>query len=84
MLHRGQLAVQPMMAAQLEKVLENERRGKVTFQVIPFDLGAHAAQDSNFILFEFEENTNQSPVVFVEGLTGNAVFREASRYIPLS
>ena len=72
-----------VMAAQLEKVLENERRGKVTFQVIPFDLGAHAAQDSNFILFEFEENTNQSPVVFVEGLTGNQYFEkpaDISRY----
>jgi len=60
-----------IMAAQLDKVLEAEKRGKVTVQVVPFDVGAHAAQDSNFILFEFEENTNQAPAVFVEGLTGN-------------
>ena len=72
-----------VMAAQLEKILENESRGKVTVQIVPFDLGAHAAQDSNFILFEFEDNTNQLPVVFVEGLTGNHYFEkpaDISRY----
>ncbi|HTX28230.1 MAG TPA: helix-turn-helix transcriptional regulator [Streptosporangiaceae bacterium] len=72
-----------VMAAQLDKVLEAERQGKVTFQVVPFDIGAHAAQDSNFIFFEFGENPNQSPVVFVEGLTGNQYFEkpaDISRY----
>ena len=59
-----------IMAAQLDKILEAERRGRVTVQVVAFDFGAHAAQDSNFILFQFAENTNQSPVVSVEGLTG--------------
>ena len=59
-----------IMASQLDRVLQAERRGKVTVQVVSFDIGAHAAQDSNFILFEFAENTNQSPVVSVEGLTG--------------
>jgi transcriptional regulator with XRE-family HTH domain len=58
------------MAAQLDKVLEVERQNKVTFQIVPFDLGAHAAQDSNFILFEFDEKSGLSPVVFVEALTG--------------
>jgi hypothetical protein len=60
-----------VMIAQLDKVLEDEQHGKVTVQVIPFNVGAHAAQDSNFIFFEFEANSNLSPVVFVEGLTGN-------------
>ncbi len=72
-----------IMAAQLDKVLEAEHRGKVTVQVVPFDVGAHAAQDSNFILFEFEENTNQAPAVFVEGLTGNQYLEkpaDISRY----
>jgi hypothetical protein len=78
------------MIAQLDKVLEAERQGKVTVQVIPFGVGAHAAQDSNFILFEFEDNSNLSPVVFVEGLTGNqylekpadiARYREAIEYL---
>jgi hypothetical protein len=68
------------MAAQLDKVLEVERQKKVTFQIVSFELGAHAAQDSNFILFEFEQKSSSSPpdekpklspVVFVEALTGN-------------
>jgi len=59
-----------IMADQLDRVLEVERQKKVTFQIVPFDLGAHAAQDSNFILFEFDEKSGLSPVVFVEALTG--------------
>ena len=46
------------MADQLDRVLAVERQKKVTFQIVPFDLGAHAAQDSNFILFEFEEKSD--------------------------
>jgi transcriptional regulator with XRE-family HTH domain len=79
-----------VMAAQLDKVLQAEQADKVTVQVIPFDVGAHAAQDSNFILFEFGESPELGPVVFVEGLTGNhylekpeqiARYREAIEYL---
>ena len=79
-----------IMANQLDKVLEVERQNKVTFQIVPFDLGAHAAQDSNFILFEFDEKSGLSPVVFVEALTGNhylekeadvSRYREAVEYL---
>jgi transcriptional regulator with XRE-family HTH domain len=78
-----------VMAAQLGKMLEAERQAKVTIQVIPFEFGAHAAQDSNFILLEFD-GRDLSPVVFVEGLTGNqyierstdiARYREAIEYL---
>jgi Domain of unknown function (DUF5753) len=50
-----------IMAAQLDKVLEAERQNKVTFQIVAFELGAHAAQDSNFILFEFDQRPSASP-----------------------
>jgi transcriptional regulator with XRE-family HTH domain len=79
-----------VMTAQFEKVMDAQRRGKAIVQVIPFGKGAFAAQDSNFILFEFEEDTDLSPVVFVEGLTGNqyherkadiARYREAIEYL---
>lgn len=63
-----------IMAAQLRKVLDAVLNRKVTVQVVPFNAGAHAAQDSNFILFKFEKSekdSGPSPVVFVEGLTGN-------------
>ncbi|HEY3733599.1 MAG TPA: helix-turn-helix transcriptional regulator [Streptosporangiaceae bacterium] len=55
-----------VMGAQLDKILGYERAGLVTVQVIPFDVGAHAAQDSNFVLLEFDASL--APVVFVEGL----------------
>jgi transcriptional regulator with XRE-family HTH domain len=79
-----------VMAAQLSKVLRTEQAGKVTVQVVPFDVGAHAAQDSNFILFEFGLGADVGAVVFVEGLTGNHYlerpdqitrYREALEYL---
>ena len=74
----------------VDTVLQGERLGMVTVQVIPFDVGAQAAHDSNFILFEFEEDVSLSPVVFVEGLIDNlylekpadiARYREALEYL---
>lgn len=59
-----------LMIAQLDKVLNAISTNKATVQVIPFNVGVHASQDSNFILFELEEGSGP-PVVFVEGLTGN-------------
>jgi transcriptional regulator with XRE-family HTH domain len=71
-----------IMAAQIDKVLVAEREGKVTVQVIPFNVGAHGAQDSNFVLFDFDD-ANQSPVVFVEGLTNHQYYErkaDVARY----
>ena len=48
--------------------------GRAAIQIIPFDVGAYAVADSNFVLLEFEE-TDLPPVVFVEGLTGNQYFQ---------
>jgi transcriptional regulator with XRE-family HTH domain len=79
-----------IMAVQLEKILYAEHTSKATIQVLPFDSGSHAAQDSNFILLEFEEESNLSPVVFIEGLMSNqylerkadiARYREAVDYL---
>jgi hypothetical protein len=67
-----------LMAAQLDKVLDAERLGRAAIQVIPFDAGANAAQDSNFVLLEFGEKAGLASMVFVEGLTANQyVEREA-------
>ena len=66
-----------------------ERAGKAAVQVIPFDAGAHAAQDSSFVFLEFNE-TELSPIVCVEGLVRNsyhdrkndiARYREAIDYL---
>jgi transcriptional regulator with XRE-family HTH domain len=60
-----------LISEQLDKVLDAVDNNKATVQVISFEVGVHASQDSNFILFELEEGSGHPPVVFVEGLTGN-------------
>jgi transcriptional regulator with XRE-family HTH domain len=62
-----------VMYTQLGKLVESAEKDRVKVQIIPFNVGAHAAQDSNFVLLEFDP-LSLSPVVYVEGLTG-------SRYI---
>jgi transcriptional regulator with XRE-family HTH domain len=78
------------MAAQLDKIIESSTRGKATIQVIPFEAGADAAADANFVLLEFKDSELSPPVVFLEGLTGNqyiervadiARYREAIQYL---
>lgn len=71
-----------LMAAQLGRVLEAVRHDMATVQVISFDVGAHAAADGYFVLLEFDE-PQLSPVVFLEGLTGNQYLErraEIARY----
>jgi transcriptional regulator with XRE-family HTH domain len=72
-----------LMVAQIDKILQAERDGKATIQIVPFDSGVPAAQDSNFVLLEFDETTPISPTVFVEGLTRNQYLEpktEVDRY----
>lgn len=81
-----------IMAEQLESVTNAIQEGKAVVQVVPFSTGkSPVAQDSNFVLLEFdEEQQHQQPMVFVEGLTGNqyleqkahiARYREAIDYL---
>jgi len=60
-----------VMSAQLDKVLDAQRRDKATIQIIPFDIGAYAGADGNFVLLEFDADSGLSPFVFVEGLSSN-------------
>jgi len=59
-----------IMRAQLERISEAVSLPNVTFQVIPFEAGAHPALDSNFVFLEFAEPTMHD-VVYVEGAVGN-------------
>ena len=71
-----------LMAAQLTKILELTERGKVTVQIIPFDVGAYSVADIAFTLVEFHEPV-LSPVVFVEGLAGSQYYErkvDVARY----
>jgi transcriptional regulator with XRE-family HTH domain len=66
-----------VMMAQIDKVLNLVDEDKVTAQIIPFDVGATAAQDSNFVMLEFADRSLPS-VVFIEGLVGNQILEKPS------
>jgi transcriptional regulator with XRE-family HTH domain len=59
-----------VMRAQLERIAELARLPRVTFQLIPLDVGAHPGLGSTFVILNFEESL-VNDVVYVEGLVGN-------------
>jgi transcriptional regulator with XRE-family HTH domain len=59
-----------VMRAQLARIIEISGLPKVTFQLIPLDIGAHPALDSTFVIIEFAEPM-VNDVVYVEGFVGN-------------
>jgi transcriptional regulator with XRE-family HTH domain len=72
-----------VMKAQLDKILTWGAMDRGSIQVIAFAAGAHASSDAAFDLFEFGENTRQSPVVFVETFMGGYYYErpvEIERY----
>jgi transcriptional regulator with XRE-family HTH domain len=58
-----------VMAAQLAKILDMAARPNVTVQVLPYDVGAHPALESNFTILELPDLT--PGIVFVEGMIGS-------------
>jgi transcriptional regulator with XRE-family HTH domain len=65
-----------VMKAQLKHLLEvNARLPNVTLQVLPFDVGAHAANAGNFILLTFPEPADLG-VVYLDSLTGGLYLEE--------
>lgn len=68
-LHR-QVGGAAVMKAQLEKILQLVKEQRATVQVIPFDVGAYAAMDSNFDFLEFSGSPLPG-VVFIEGAVSN-------------
>ena len=64
-----------IMAAQLENIVEASELPNVTVQILPYEVGAHPALNSTFILLNFLEPV--PPVVFVEGLVGQLYLERA-------
>jgi transcriptional regulator with XRE-family HTH domain len=58
-----------VMAAQLAKILDMSTLPHVNVQVLPFEIGAHPAAESNFTILELP-SPNRG-VVYVEGLIGS-------------
>jgi hypothetical protein len=64
-----------VMAAQLSKILDMSALPNVMVQVLPFELGAHPAPESNFTILQLPD---QAPdIVFVEGLIGSTYLERA-------
>jgi transcriptional regulator with XRE-family HTH domain len=59
-----------VMKAQLDKVLSLMREERAAVQVIPYEVGAYGASDSNFSYLEFA-GTKLPDLVFVEGLVSH-------------
>ena len=66
-----------VMHAQLARIISAAGLPKVTFQVIPFAVGAHPGLDSNFVILEIAEPTVNN-VVYVEGAVGNIYLETAA------
>lgn len=59
-----------VMRAQLARIIDVAGLPNVTFQLIPFDVGAHPALDANFVILELRKPM-VNDVVYVEGVTGS-------------
>jgi transcriptional regulator with XRE-family HTH domain len=71
-----------VMRAQLERIVEFADLPKITFQLIPLEIGAHPGMDSTFAILEFDEDL-VNDVVYIEGLIGNVYLEnpaELKRY----
>jgi len=58
-----------VMAAQLAKILDMSALPNVKVQILPFELGAHPALESNFTILQLPDPT--PGVVFAEGMIGS-------------
>lgn len=71
-----------VMVTQIDKILALIEEDKLVAQIVPFDVGVVAAQDSNFVLLEFNDR-DLSPVVFVESLQNGQILErevDVARY----
>jgi transcriptional regulator with XRE-family HTH domain len=66
-----------VMRAQLAWIIEAADLPKVTFQILPLDIGAHPGLQSNFAILEFDDRPMINDVIYVEGAVGN-IYLEAA------
>jgi transcriptional regulator with XRE-family HTH domain len=64
-----------VMAAQLTKILDMSALSNIKVQILPFELGAHPALESNFTILGLPDPAPD--VVFVEGLIGSTYLERA-------
>ena len=74
---RRQVGGQPVMRAQLRHLLDASELPHVTFQVIPFDGGAHPGMAGSFIALQFAEEAIPA-VIYVESMAGELFLEHES------
>jgi len=72
---RRQVGGQAVMQAQLHHLLEAAELPHITFQVIPFSVGAHAGMPGSFVFMQFAEATIPD-VIYLDSMAGD-LFLEA-------
>jgi transcriptional regulator with XRE-family HTH domain len=74
---RRQVGGQSIMRAQLRYLIEAAELPRVTFQVIPFSVGAHAGMPGSFVLMQFAEATIPE-VIYIDSMAGDLFLEEES------
>lgn len=72
-----QVGGQAVMQAQLRYLMEAPELPQVTFQVIPFDVGAHVGMPGSFVLMQFDE-ASIPDVVYIDSMAGELFLEEES------
>ncbi len=71
-----------VISEQLGRIAEIATRREVTIQILPFEVGAHPALESDFIILEF--GVQAANTVYVEGLAGQIYLdrpQDVDRYL---
>jgi transcriptional regulator with XRE-family HTH domain len=71
-----------VISDQLGRIIEVAARKEVTIQILPYEVGAHPALESDFIILEFSGQA--ASTVYVEGLAGQFYLdrpQDVGRYI---
>ncbi len=74
---RRQVGGPTVMHAQLQHLIEAPEVPNVTFQVIPFDAGAHPGMPGSFILLQFAEAAIPD-VIYIDTMAGELFLEEES------
>jgi transcriptional regulator with XRE-family HTH domain len=74
---RRQVGGRAVMRAQLRYLLEASELPNITFQVIPFDVGAHAGMPGSFVFLQFADAAIPD-VVYVDSMAGELFLEEES------
>jgi transcriptional regulator with XRE-family HTH domain len=74
---RRQVGKTAVMRAQLRHLIEACELPNITFQVIPFDAGAHPGMAGSFIVLQFTEEAIPD-VIYVETMAGELFLEEES------